>query len=479
MSLRKVLTCLFFLQAGLSLPASAGAPIVPTGSSDPNSGSAEIARLALSENPAESAPAVASLRDQGPAGLDLLLYTYRDEIATYSNENAALRASDPRWVRLTAALDAVSQQRDSYASRLYWYTDFEKAKAAARLTNKPILSLRLLGNLTDELSCANSRFFRTVLYPNAEVSAYLRDHFILHWKSARPAPRITIDFGDGRKIERTITGNSIHYVLDSDGRPIDAIPGLYGPKAFLRELAIDEKEFKAMAPLGPAERAATLRAFHLTSRVSIINEWRTDIARTGVRMTPDDSIAESDGSPKSALEAAPLAVSKMVAEIPTVRSIGTGGSPGSILLPSSLGPGPAGKNPASAAAPTSASPELSAPGAAAWERIASLHESDAKLDASSLVLIRSQYPNSRPTAETFSRIIANLEHNLAIDSVRNRYLIHSRIHQWFVDGTATADVDTLNERVYARLFLTPSSDPWLGLVTPDTYTGLIDDGIIP
>jgi len=79
-----------------------------------------------------------------------------------------------------------------------------------------------LGKLDEELSCANSRFFRTTLYANTEVAKYLREHFVLHWKSVRPVPKITIDFGDGRKLERTITGNSIHYVLDTEGRVVDA-----------------------------------------------------------------------------------------------------------------------------------------------------------------------------------------------------------------------------------------------------------------
>ena len=56
-------------------------------------------------------------------------------------------------------------------------------------------------------------------------------------KSVRPVPKVTIDFGGGRKLERTLTGNSIHYVLDADGRPVEAIPGLYGPQAFLVQLA--------------------------------------------------------------------------------------------------------------------------------------------------------------------------------------------------------------------------------------------------
>src|SRR5207302_894835 len=115
-----------------------------------------------------------------------------------------------------------------FTSRLYWYTDLDQAQAAAKASGKPILTLRLLGRLNEEFSCANSRFFRTVLYANAEVSQRLREHFILHWESVRPVPKVSIDFGDGRKLERTITGNSIHYILDCDGHIIDALPGLYG-----------------------------------------------------------------------------------------------------------------------------------------------------------------------------------------------------------------------------------------------------------
>lgn len=95
---------------------------------------------------------------------------------------------------------------------MYWYTDIEQAKAAARTSGKPILSLRLLGSLDQDLSCANSRFFRVALYPNVEISKLLQDPLILHWQSVRPVPKVTIDFGDGRKLERTITGNSIHYI---------------------------------------------------------------------------------------------------------------------------------------------------------------------------------------------------------------------------------------------------------------------------
>ena len=85
-------------------------------------------------------------------------------------------------------MDRVSGQYDCAASRLFWYTDFPAAQAEAKRMSKPLLSLRLLGKLDEEFSCANSRFFRTTLYANREVGDYLREHFVLHWKSVRPVP---------------------------------------------------------------------------------------------------------------------------------------------------------------------------------------------------------------------------------------------------------------------------------------------------
>jgi hypothetical protein len=102
---------------------------------------------------------------------------------------------------------------------LFWYTDLDAAKAAARAEGKPILSLRLQGRLDEGSSDADSRFFRTVLYQNREIHQILRDRYILHWRTVRPVPR-------------TLSVNSIHYILDSRGRLLEPLPGLYGPATF-------------------------------------------------------------------------------------------------------------------------------------------------------------------------------------------------------------------------------------------------------
>ena len=62
---------------------------------------------------------------------------------------------------------------------------------------------------------------------------------------------------------------------------------------------------------------------------------------------------------------------------------------------------------------------------------------------------------------------------MAEDTVRNEYRLHSRLHRWLSESSiGTLDLEALNTRVYAELFLTPRTDPWLGLVNPGVYTGL-------
>jgi hypothetical protein len=63
----------------------------------------------------------------------------------------------PARDKLAADIDAVAHQKYATVSRLYWHTTLASAKAAARELGRPILHLRLLGKLDEDLSCANSR----------------------------------------------------------------------------------------------------------------------------------------------------------------------------------------------------------------------------------------------------------------------------------------------------------------------------------
>ncbi|HXH39397.1 MAG TPA: hypothetical protein VNN08_12280, partial [Thermoanaerobaculia bacterium] len=206
---------------------------------------------AVSPDPHVAEPAIAALRSGGQPSIDAMLAAH-ERVA----RDAASEA------RFRSALDRVCRQADCLWSGLYWYTDLDEARRAARATHRPILSLRLLGDLGEEMSCANSRYFRTVLYPNRQIAAYLRDHFVLHWSSERPVPVVTIDFGDGRVLHRTITGNSIHYLLDESGRPLDALPGLYAPAPFMAQLREMVWLYDQWSHLEANVREAGLRGYH-------------------------------------------------------------------------------------------------------------------------------------------------------------------------------------------------------------------------
>jgi hypothetical protein len=252
------------------------------------------------------------------------------------------------------------------------------------------------------------------------VSAALRERFVLHWQSVRPVPKVTIDMGDGRVIERTVTGNSVHYVLDSEGRPVDALPGLYGPRAFLRVLTETERAARgAAAQQSDEARRSYLTAWHEARRREASEQLARDLTEAGL-----DAIPETD-------------------------------SPG-------------------------------------WAKLAALprHQVDARLDAGSAALFRAKNPDARVAGrmamakavveDPLARMLANFQRSVALDTVRNEYDLHQRIRQWFVDQvpqTLASDVAPLNEKVYAELFLTPSTDPWLGLAPADAYTGLEGNGV--
>ena len=412
-----------------------------------------LARRATSANVSESASAIKALRELGPAGLYALRQVHAQEIDRQIANS--LLAATPEWQRLSLALDAVSQQKDSYLSGLYWYTDFDQAKAAARAAGKPILSLRLLGKLNEEFSCANSRFFRTILYSNEEVARTLREKFILHWQSERPAPRVTIDFGDGRKLERTLTGNSIHYILDSDGHPLDAVPGLYGPAAFLREVTAIEELFQQLSKNQNGNLVQTLSLYQ-RQRLNKVNlDWLADTEKIGGKIPSGFVVIKREDGTPEALQIASLARTKMVTEESILRSMTSGAEALGVMTDE-----------------------------AAWKKIALFHIADAELDAQSIGLIQRQTQKAfraetaeRNSDKTFAKLLEKLQANIAMDTVRNEYLLHTKLYAWLVADRGPSDLGALNKKVYAELFLTPASDPWLGLYSPETYVALEGDGV--
>jgi hypothetical protein len=377
---------------------------------------------------------IAELRAGGPAQFEDLLAKY-DALYDGTEKTA-----------LAAVLDKVGAQKYAHVSRLYWFTDLKAAKAEAKRTGKPILSLRLLGRLDEDLSCVNSRFFRVALYGNAALSKWMKDNYVLHWSSERPAPLVTVDFGDGRKLERTVGGNSIHFILDAKGRPVDAIPGLMGPGAFQRELtaalplatragAYDEKTWKK-----------EVAAYHQERLTAMNQTWQDQgLGRVFGAVVLDDG---------TVLEAEYVTVSKASIERPMVQRLQLGKQASRVIDDSPM-----------------------------WIQIGARFAEEAKLDAQSKQLIKQMGPtdwsvSARPLDDQALDVVAaKFEQRMAADTALNTYKMGWQLHAWMANEPEPSFAK-LDEKVYSKLFMTPAKDPWLGMSTGDAFTALPGDGIV-
>jgi len=402
-----------------------------------------LARQVLEADGEQVAEAVAALRHSGPAAVPALLESIESD--------ETLAANPSRW---TDRLDAVCGMKDCADARLFWFTDLSAALEQARATGRPVLSLRLLGRLDEELSCANSRLFRLALYTHPQISRVLRDGWVLHWHTVREVPTVSIRFGPDRAgperfLEGTVTGNSIHYVLDTQGRIVDALPGLYGPGAFLDALTVARLR-AVQAGAEPDSRFVVAQAHYHQGRARVTRRaLENDLKRLGLRRplkvvkvleqrTAEEG-SRAPGEPPSATFALPRAMTKAVIETEVVDAVALDrGSPGDAAT------------------------------ALDWPAIGALHpEWNGPVPVNVAALQR-----RLPAGADLGPALATLERLFLADTAQNEYSLRPVLRRWLGSSAPQRDLAAFDERVYADLFLTPLSDPWLGLSPENLYTAL-------
>ena len=283
-----------------------------------------------------------------------------------------------------------------------------------------------------------------MLYPDPKVSAWLRDHVVLYWSSERPVPQVSIDFGDGRLLRTTLGGNSVHLVLAADGSPVDALPGLYAPAAFLARLQ-DAARCADDYASGSAERGMKVLAnYH---HQALLAEGKV-LAGFGINSPP---VLDEEGE-WTAAAAQALTTRKSLVELPVLRAVGmvpTGATTGD---PSALPPFPI----TMLAMLTAGMPRLGelspeSRGIIVWH----LQSSGA-------------LPSGSPTLE--EQAIAHVQVDLAQDTIIDEYALHAAIHRHRL-GHPGEGMEALTAWIYRRVFRTPASDPWLGM-RPAAWDGL-------
>ena len=314
----------------------------------------------------------------------------------------------------------------------------------------------MLGSLGEDLSCANSRLFRVTLYANQAISAFLRQKFVLYWSSERPVPRVTIDYGDGRKLERTITGNSAHYVLDHDGNVLDVLPGLYAPAAFQRELEGSLILAARVRGRSGEERAQALADYHDRIVKAARRDWerfagiiRREQLAAPALVDTDLAAAQRRTFAKAAIELKDLRyfAKDLAPEAVAEDQVAWWAAVGRALY-----------------------------GLADARGVAGLMD-----DAGRALVVRlhDAVPGElRATDQQRQALIARLEQTIAADTALNQLRLRPQISREIVRLGGRLDFAALNAWIYAEVFRTPKHDAWLGLLPRNVFTGIPGDGVV-
>ena len=86
-----------------------------------------------------------------------------------------------------------------------------------------------------------------MLFSHPEIAARLNEGFECAWQSVRAVPKIEIDFGDGRRLERTLNGNVATLFCTPQGELYDLVPGIVSPEEYLARLGEASRLFAALS----------------------------------------------------------------------------------------------------------------------------------------------------------------------------------------------------------------------------------------
>ena len=271
-----------------------------------------------------------------------------------------------------------------------------------------------------------------MLLSDPKAQQFLQSEVVPSWEMVREAPKVTIDFGHGKKLERTLKGNTVLYLCTPDGKVLDAWPGVYTADDFLRQATNSLAELRKLnidpgKPLTNTEATALIAWHH---RAAAGYASRTDMP---IRTT----------------------TSKMGVESPILKLLGQPVDP-------PRGPYAYGLARQNAAQQTSPNP----PPTADQSRmrmlfaryVARLHDaSEDPMDASRATVVATGEVAPNLSPEELGRIAVQK------DSSNNSFYVRPAVHLWIASLDAIPTPQTAKLDVFKTILHVPIDDPYLGL----------------
>jgi hypothetical protein len=125
-----------------------------------------------------------------------------------------------------------------------------------------------------------------VLFSKENVAQVINARFEPVWESVRPVPIVHVDFGNGTVLTRTLHGNILTSVCDADGQLLDALPGIYAEKEYLRQLEQLSLLARYIRIQPTDKRAETLRAYHQRQAEALKKNQRPDEFAVNLKAVP-------------------------------------------------------------------------------------------------------------------------------------------------------------------------------------------------
>jgi hypothetical protein len=264
-----------------------------------------------------------------------------------------------------------------------------------------------------------------VLLSDPKVQKVLNRDFVTAWESVGAVPKVTIDFGNGKKMQRTLGGNTLMSVVLPDGRVIDSLPGIYTPEDFLANLQAIKGVLKMSGGVAQAE-----------ANPKDICNWHKGSASQGLGF----AMTTSKTAVETPLLARLLADNPVGAPVVNTNNINLPTRTGLITLPPTspqvlMGSGPEPPN-----------------YAFSFEKASMRLVDKSKIPAENLPPIST----STPEAEGMQVIKE--------DSRINQQLTRPVVHLYFASlDDKLPDVATCRDTIYDKILHTPLNDPYLGL----------------
>jgi hypothetical protein len=161
-----------------------------------------------------------------------------------------------------------------------------------------------------------------VLLSDKETADWLQQNFVLSWENVREPAKVTIDFGGGKVLNRTLAGNTAFYLTTSDGTVVDVFPGVYTPADFRRVLEPAMETVQTAEALKGRDRENAIREAHIAAFYKAFTTESARISTSKMRVESPllDALAAAGPVAPPSIE---TTASKSVVEAPILRGMGS------------------------------------------------------------------------------------------------------------------------------------------------------------